>query len=79
MRTKRRTWNYLVVIERAQDGSYSAYVPDLPGCVAVGQETPEAAKRLVREAIKAHIVGLIEDGLRIPKPSSRGEYVGAVA
>ena len=73
------TRNYLVVIERAQDGSYSAYVPDLAGCVAVGQKTPEAAKRLIREAIAAHIQGLIEDGLPVPDPSSRGEYVDAVA
>lgn len=71
--------NYLVIIERAQDGSYSAYVPDLPGCVAVGQKTPEAAKRLIRDAIKTHIRGLIEDGLPVPEPASRGDYVEAVA
>lgn len=70
---------YLAIIERGQDGSYSAYVPDLPGCVAVGQDTPEAAKALIREAIEAHIHGLIEDGLPVPEPTSRGEYVDAVA
>ena len=71
--------SYLAVIERAEDGSYSAYVPDLPGCVAVGQDTPEAAKALIREAIETHIHGLIEDGLPVPEPTSRGEYVEAVA
>jgi predicted RNase H-like HicB family nuclease len=70
---------YLVVIEHAQDGSYSAYVLDLPGCAAVGQKTPEAAKLLIRDAIVSHIQGLIEDGLPVPEPSSRGEYVEAVA
>jgi predicted RNase H-like HicB family nuclease len=60
-------------------GSYSAYVPNLPGCVAVGQATPEAAKRLIPAAIETHIRGMIEDGLVVPEPSSRGEYVQAVA
>ncbi|MFB3893431.1 MAG: type II toxin-antitoxin system HicB family antitoxin [Phycisphaerae bacterium] len=71
--------SYLAIIERAADGSYSAYVPDLPGCVAVGQETPEDAKQLIREAIEAHIRGLLEDGQPVPEPSSKGEYVEAVA
>jgi len=71
--------NYLVIIETAPDGSFSAYVPDLPGCVAVGQDTPESAKRLIQEAIEAHIQGLIEDGLAVPEPTSRAEYVQAVA
>ncbi|MFP3938112.1 MAG: type II toxin-antitoxin system HicB family antitoxin [Phycisphaerae bacterium] len=66
---------YLVIIERGEDGSFSAYVPDLPGCVAVGQDTPEAAKKLVAEAIESHIEGMAEDGLPIPEPSSRAEYV----
>ena len=46
--------DYLVVIEKAADGSYSAYVPDLPGCVSCG-ETSEEAKLLIREAIQLHI------------------------
>ena len=71
--------NYLVIFEKAPDDSYSAYVPDLPGCVAVGQENPEAAKQLIQEAIAAHIHGLIEDGLPVPEPTSRAEYVQAVA
>ena len=71
--------SYLAVIERAEDGSYSAWVPDLPGWVAGGQDAPEAAKRLIAAAIETHIAGLIEDGLAVPEPSSRGEYVQAVA
>jgi len=70
---------YLAIIERAENGSYSAYVPDLPGCVAVGQESPEAAKRLIGEAIETHIRGLIEDGQAVPEPTSRAEYVEPVA
>ncbi len=70
---------YLVVIERAEDGSFSAYVPDLPGCVAVGQDTPDSAKRLIAEAVEAHIGGMIEDGLPVPEPTSRAEYVEPVA
>ena len=66
---------YAVVIERAADDSYSAYVPDLPGCVAVGQDSPEAARELIHEAIDAHIAGLLEDGLPVPEPTSRAEYV----
>ena len=66
---------YAVVIERAEDGTFSAYVPDLPGCVAVGQDSPEAARRLIHEAIDAHIAGLVADGLPIPEPTSRAEYV----
>ncbi len=64
---------YAVVIEKA-DGNYSAYVPDLPGCVATGA-TVEKAQREIREAIVFHIEGLKSDGLPIPPPSSVCEYV----
>ena len=70
---------YLVIIECADDGSYSAYVPDLPGCAAIGQDTPEAARQLLGEAVEAHIHGLIEDGLPVPEPTTRADYVEAVA
>jgi predicted RNase H-like HicB family nuclease len=66
---------YAIVIEKAEDGSFSAYVPDLPGCVAIGQTSPEEARQLIHEAIDAHIAGLVEDGLPIPEPTSRAEYV----
>ena len=66
---------YAVVIEKA-DGNYSAYVPDLPGCVATG-ETVAAAEHEIREAIRFHIEGLKADGLPVPEPTSIAEYVNA--
>lgn len=68
---------YAVVIENA-DGNYSAYVPDLPGCVATGS-TVEETERAIREAIEFHLEGLREDGTPIPPPSSRVEYVEVAA
>jgi predicted RNase H-like HicB family nuclease len=62
-----------VVIEKA-DGNYSAYVPDLPGCVAAGDTVAEV-EREIREAIRFHIEGLQADGLAIPEPTSIAEYV----
>jgi len=64
---------YMVVIERG-DTSWGAHVPDLPGCVAVG-ETRADVLRLIREAIELHIDGLRRDGLPVPAPSSEGEIV----
>ena len=68
---------YAVVIERA-DSNYSAYVPDLQGCVATGS-TIEEAEVEMREAIKFHIEGMKEDGLSIPTPSSAVEYIEVAA
>lgn len=64
---------YAVVIEKA-NGNYAAYVPDLPGCVAVG-DSLEEIEREIQEAIEFHIDGMRADGLSIPEPSSRVEYV----
>ena len=64
---------YMVVVERGQT-SWGAHVPDLPGCVAVG-ETREEVLQLIREAIGFHIDGLRQDGLPVPTPSSEGEFV----
>ncbi len=64
---------YAVVIEKGER-NYSAYVPDLPGCVSVG-DTPEEVKAEIREAIEFHLEGMREDGLPIPKPSSQADYV----
>lgn len=64
---------YAVVIEKA-NGNYSAYVPDLPGCVATG-DTVRDAEREIREAIRFHIEGLKEDGLPVPEATSIAEYV----
>jgi predicted RNase H-like HicB family nuclease len=65
--------HYAVVIEKVE-GNYSAYVPDLPGCVATGA-TVEETERSIREAIEFHVEGLRADGLPVPAPSSRVEYV----
>ncbi|HEY9803686.1 type II toxin-antitoxin system HicB family antitoxin [Anabaena azotica] len=59
---------YAVVIEKAEN-NYSAYVPDLPGCVATG-ETLDEVKQMIAEAIEFHIEGMLEDGLAIPQPTS---------
>ena len=69
---------YLVLVEKQDDGTYSAQVPDLPGCVAAGQ-TPGAAKRLIREAIEFHIEGLKAHGNPVPEPTTQGEYIDAPA
>jgi predicted RNase H-like HicB family nuclease len=66
---------YAVVIEKAAR-NYSAYVPDLPGCVATGT-TVEAVEVEIRTAIRFHIEGLKADGLEIPQPTSIAEYVEA--
>ena len=68
---------YAVVIEQAAD-NYSAYVPDLPGCVATGN-TVEEVEQQIREAITFHLEGLREDGTPVPPPSSQVEYVDVAA
>ncbi len=64
---------YAIVIEKGPT-SYGAYVPDLPGCVAAA-DTEEEVVRLVREAIEFHLEAMRDEGLAIPEPSSRAEYV----
>ena len=64
---------YAIVIEKA-NSNYSAYVPDLPGCVATG-DTEAEVESSIREAIEFHVAGLREDGLAVPSPSSKVEYV----
>jgi predicted RNase H-like HicB family nuclease len=66
---------YAIVIEKAE-GNFSAYVPDLPGCVATGP-TVEAVEAEIRDAIRFHIEGLKEDGIEVPAPTSIAEYVEA--
>lgn len=68
---------YAVVIEKA-GSNFSAYVPDLPGCIATGV-TAEEIERHVREAIEFHLEGMREDGEAIPEPSSSVEYVVVAA
>ena len=64
---------YAVVIEKSETG-FGAYVPDLPGCVAVG-ETLAETEALIRDAVEFHLDGLREDGLAVPLPSTVAEYV----
>ncbi len=66
---------YAIVIEKAR-GNYSAYVPDLPGCVAAAP-TVEAIEEQIRDAIRFHIDGLEADGLPVPAPTSIADYVDA--
>ena len=68
---------YAVVIEKATS-NYSAYVPDLPGCVATGTSVEEA-EREIRTAIEFHLEGLRREGCEIPIPSSSVEYVEVAA
>jgi predicted RNase H-like HicB family nuclease len=68
---------YAVVIEKA-GANYSAYVPDLPGCIATGSTVAET-ETLIREAIELHLSGMREDGTPIPPPSSQVEYVEVAA
>jgi len=64
---------YAVVIEKSDSG-YGAYVPDLPGCVAMG-ETVSETEKLIKEAIEFHLEGLKQEGLPVPEPTSVAEYI----
>lgn len=66
---------YAIVIEKAGD-NYSAYVPDLPGCIATGG-TIEDVEADIGEAIRMHVEGLREDGLAVPEPTAIAEYIEA--
>lgn len=68
---------YAIVIEQAES-NFSAYVPDLPGCVATGATVAEVEAQ-IREAIAFHLDGLREDGIPAPRPSSRVEYIEIAA
>jgi len=65
-------YKFLMVIEKSKTG-YSAYSPDLPGCVASGK-TEKDVEKLMYEAIEIHIQGLLEDGISIPEPTSTSVY-----
>ena len=68
---------YAIVIEHAGN-NYSAYAPDLPGCVATGASIPEVEDKM-REAVEFHLSGLREDGVAVPAPASRVKYVEVTA
>lgn len=64
---------YAVILKKIND-SYSAYLPDVPGCIAAG-DTPEETLKLLTEALEMHLHGLKEDGLPVPEPVTRADYV----
>ena len=64
---------YLVIIEKGPT-SFGAYVPDLPGCVAVGESRPEVTE-LIHEAIEFHLEGMQEAGLPVPEPRSSSKLI----
>jgi predicted RNase H-like HicB family nuclease len=66
---------YAMIIETGRE-NYSAYLPDLPGCIATGK-TIEELKQRMREAIELHLDGMREDGLPIPEPTTLADYVEA--
>ncbi len=68
---------YLIILEKTSTG-YSAYSPDLPGCVSAG-DTAEDTEANMREAIEFHIEGLRNEGLSIPIPQSRASYIEVAA
>lgn len=69
---------YAIVIEKAPGSNYSAYVPDLPGCVSVG-DTREEVQQMIQEAIELHLEGMRADGLPIPEPSTEVATVEVAA
>lgn len=68
---------YAIVIEKAAGSNYSAYVPDLPGCVATA-DTLEEIKLLMQEGIEFHLEGMREDGEPIPEPTTQVDYAEVV-
>ena len=66
---------YLMVVEKIGN-NYSAYLPDVPGCVATGK-TIQEVRKMMEEALELHIKGLKEDGLAIPAPTSEADFVSA--
>ena len=70
-------YRFLIVIEKAND-NYSAYCPDLPGCVATGK-TREETERNMHEAVQMHLQGMIEDRMAIPENVTLAEYIAVAA
>ncbi len=69
-------YRFLIVIEKA-DGNYSAYSPDLPGCVATGKTRAQVTRNM-HQALEMHVHGLLEDRLPIPKSHAFAEYVAVI-
>ena len=68
---------YAIVIEKAET-NYSAYVPDLPGCVATGDSVADI-QQSIRDAVELHLAGLREDGIPLPPPSIQVDYIEVAA
>jgi len=66
-------YRFLIVIEKA-NSNYSAYCPDLPGCVATGKTREEVARNM-HEAVEMHVQGMLEDKMPIPKTVASAEYI----
>jgi predicted RNase H-like HicB family nuclease len=66
---------YAVIIERADDGSYGGYVPDLPCCGVCGCGSVDEAKNSLAAAVDMHVAGLVEDGEPVPEPRTEADYV----
>jgi predicted RNase H-like HicB family nuclease len=64
---------YLIIIEKVNN-NYSAYLPDIPGCIATGR-TIEEVKKNITEALAMHLQGLSEDGQKSPEPKAKADYV----
>ena len=64
---------YLVILEKAEN-NWAAYSPDVPGCIATGS-TPEETLQEYKGALRMHLNGLVEDGLPIPQPTAKAQYV----
>jgi predicted RNase H-like HicB family nuclease len=73
---RKTAMEYVVVVERAEDGSFSAFVPDLPGCVTCG-DTVEEVRALIGEAVSAHVVSLRSHGEPVPLPAAKTFLVKA--
>ncbi len=65
---------YLIIFEKNTQGHFGAFVPDLPGCVSIG-DTLKEAKKNIKEAIELHIEGMKEEGYHIPEPSAFADSV----
>jgi predicted RNase H-like HicB family nuclease len=63
---------YLIIIEKADDGGYGGYVPDLPGCIGMGEDYDSALENTI-EGLKFHLEGLREEGMEIPPPNAQSE------
>jgi predicted RNase H-like HicB family nuclease len=69
---------YAFVIEKVEGSNYSAYVPDLPGCVATA-DSIEEIKQLMQEGIEFHLEGMRQDGLPVPQPTTQVDYADVAA